>query len=721
MDKNHIIESSLNIDDLDKDMSNWSRMSYTARHESNQLCYQKYYMTNHELHKKLCERAELEQKKLKSIYESELVKTQGELFTKHDISFNLQQTEGLVIIDPVIDYNTLDLKVLENKFNQYLQLPDYLRQMSDNHSMDLWGLSVIDMYNKLKDDYESYQVDNILNMSLDDIEFMEYVSDITKEIHDPIRFKMRELEINTLNKKTDRINARSILESYKPDTTFNTDIPEITPWFTPDEMKDKFDIEVNPFEYLTRESTKIRTDILNANMKRFHNEDIGIKSLIEIGWNPSVPFNEETIKYARERQLKWLNETRSIEIVDLSNFVFESITPEEMADEKDLDLIDLEPVYIVLLSHTGFDSKVIRGLTRSNYSHAGLSFDEKMNNVYSFNGNTAVSKGGGFSIEGIDFWKSAAKGVKLKILVFFVSKSIKDRMKENLQWFIKNQNKTKYDYADIFRIALNKFKDTSYSLSMICSQFTDNMLKLVNIDLTGKPSNLVIPGDFDRVKNPKLFCIFNDLMEKFKPNNIKKAIISIRKKHDPNNIIMAPLKESIESIFEGKFEFLSYRVADDNSNNILNELREMVTPTAIIEAKRIPIGFDKTGNLYIDSPKDLEREYQESHRLLTSYSENNIQGIKHQLARLFYINSIIEKKIKKMKKGDNSYKELIDLRARVINDFKKYFKVVQSIEPNFDFETYIKDSEYYDKTVIIDKHTLKYTGKTIKEIIKLMM
>lgn len=74
-----------------------------------------------------------------------------------------------------------------------------------------------------------------------------------------------------------------------------------------------------------------------------------------------------------------------------------------------------------------------------------------------------------------------------------------------------------------------------------------------------------------------------------------------------------------------------------------------------------------------------------------------------------------------MKKGDNSYKELIDLRARVINDFKKYFKIVQSIEPDFDFETYIKDSEYYDKTIIVDKHTLKYTGKTIKEIIKLMM
>ena len=39
----------------------------------------------------------------------------------------------------------------------------------------------------------------------------------------------------------------------------------------------------------------------------------------------------------------------------------------------------------------------------------------------------------------------------------------------------------------------------------------------------------------------------------------------------------------------------------------------------------------------------------------------------------------------------------------------------------FNLQNQTKDSEYYDKTIIVDKHTLKYTGKTIKEIIKLMM
>jgi biotin-(acetyl-CoA carboxylase) ligase len=73
-----------------------------------------------------------------------------------------------------------------------------------------------------------------------------------------------------------------------------------------------------------------------------------------------------------------------------------------------------------------------------------------------------------------------------------------------------------------------------------------------------------------------------------------------------------------------------------------------------------------------------------------------------------------------MDKEDEDYKDLIDLRARVINDFKKYMKIVQNYEKNFDFEQYMKNSEYYNKTVMVDKHTMKYTGALIKDLIKVM-
>jgi hypothetical protein len=186
--------------------------------------------------------------------------------------------------------------------------------------------------------------------------------------------------------------------------------------------------------------------------------------------------------------------------------------------------------------------------------------------------------------------------------------------------------------------------------------------------------------------------------------------------------LVKPVDEAVSDIFKG-FTLESYYVETKNKDvdEILCEIRDLLTPTAIIvEAKPLPVRFGKSGNLFIELPRDLEMEYQESHRLLTAYSENNIEGIKHQLARLFYINSIIEKKISKMDKEDEDYKDLIDLRARVINDFKKYMKIVQNYEKNFDFEQYMKNSEYYNKTVMVDKHTMKYTGTLIKDLIKVM-
>ena len=99
------------------------------------------------------------------------------------------------------------------------------------------------------------------------------------------------------------------------------------------------------------------------------------------------------------------------------------------------------------------------------------------------------------------------------------------------------------------------------------------------------------------------------------------------------------------------------------------------------------------------------------------YDETNIQGIKHELARLYYLNNVIEKKLKKIKKSDKDYKELIDLRARILNDFSTYFKLVKTIEKDFDFMEYMKSSEYYNKYLVVDGSTLKQSGSLIKKFI----
>lgn len=273
----------------------------------------------------------------------------------------------------------------------------------------------------------------------------------------------------------------------------------------------------------------------------------------------------------------------------------------------------------------------------------------------------------------------------------------------------------------IFNLVMNKTKDTSLSLSLICSQFVDVILKAVNIDLSGKPSNLVTPGDFDRVSNNSttIFDLFHDFVEKYKPSTIKRKVKSLMV--SKQFVVVKPVTECLDFLYDNYCDTI-VKTENIKVDKILKEVSNMLTANAIIiEAKPLPVRFNKTGNLYIDLPRDLEMEYQESHKLLTAYTEDNLEGIKHELARLFYINSIIERKIKKMNKADDEYKKLIDLRARVLNDYKKYLSVILKAEKEFDFETYMRNSEYYNKTIVVDKHTLKYTGATIKELIKLMV
>ena len=147
-------------------------------------------------------------------------------------------------------------------------------------------------------------------------------------------------------------------------------------------------------------------------------------------------------------------------------------------------------------------------------------------------------------------------------------------------------------------------------------------------------------------------------------------------------------------------------------------MREYIKPECAIMERKFPIQFNKVGDLEISTSKSLEEEYQEAHKLLQGYNKSNIDGIKHELARLFYINSLIEKKIKNMKKNDPEYHNYIKLRSRVLNDFKKYFKVITDKDDKFDFNTYFQSTEYYNGNIVIKRSTLKHSGDVVLRFMK---
>ena len=143
--------------------------------------------------------------------------------------------------------------------------------------------------------------------------------------------------------------------------------------------------------------------------------------------------------------------------------------------------------------------------------------------------------------------------------------------------------------------------------------------------------------------------------------------------------------------------------------------------TMIHESKDLPIKFDNYGNLLITKPNDvdLDKEYFESHRLLLAYEENeNIDGIKFELCRLWYLNNIAENRIYTSKLSAAEIKKINISRGRILNDFNKYIKVVLKKDKNFNFNNFYSKSKFDDKQIRVNRSTLKFSFSYVKQLLK---
>lgn len=111
------------------------------------------------------------------------------------------------------------------------------------------------------------------------------------------------------------------------------------------------------------------------------------------------------------------------------------------------------------------------------------------------------------------------------------------------------------------------------------------------------------------------------------------------------------------------------------------------------------IVFDKTGGFKISfKPKvGYMDQYAKNHKLLVANHQNrNYEGMKDNLGFLFYLINEIEHKVIYSKKSLRSEVVADAEKARMfaINDFKSYLKLLQDVEPQFNFTRYYEDSDY---------------------------
>lgn len=447
--------------------------------------------------------------------------------------------------------------------------------------------------------------------------------------------------------------------------------------------------------------------------------------ILEMGWNPIYEFDPVT-RVKADKRINNLIEAGfgASKIIDLRGF--RTINLSKFAINEKSNVVNdgnyLKPIYLIFEEGTALFSKAIKAYTHGIYSHAAIAFDSTLEKMYSY-GIEGSEKGaiGGFIIENI---KDKNKDCHMGVYTIFVNNDIWQTIYDNVMHFVENVKQTAYSYANIltliFKIPMEK------SNNMICSQFVDRMLKLGGIDVTGKSSSLVDPNYLHRVSKASktIYKMFEGKVKNFKPKQLYDRTYGMLNK-------ISKYKTGIQ--FESNLYNESVFYYD--SLNALNEISEMdlfekykALPLKSIyetlympcmEAKEIPIRFDKNGDILIDPFRlDYKSEYAKSHKLLMAYEKSkNYEGMKSELAKLWMMNISIEKKVQKSKFNKSRIKYLQDSKALILNDFKKYLDIVLQQEKDFDFEKYFIESPYYDQTYRVGKDTIKNTINLIKTVL----
>ena len=461
-------------------------------------------------------------------------------------------------------------------------------------------------------------------------------------------------------------------EDFVRSVTHRIPIENITclPYFTPQELEDivfKEGVEQPEWfkEYKLLQNGIVSEKFMELNKQRlsdlYENINEDADTILKLGWTPDIPLTSDNLeKVSATTAFRIGCNLYTNEFYDATSIYDDEYIEESTKDNKN-------PIYIILVYTASPFGKMIKEYTHGIYTHAAMSLDNTLNKLYSFNLNNQFNKLGGFSIESIEGYKKDNKDAIMCVYTTFVDDDKKRKLDKQINYFIGNIDKTKYSIINVFSLIANK--PIELANDMICSQFVDRMLKSVDIDITGMASSLVTPNDIYKSTSNKIYKVYEGRVDEYNHKKIQAKV---------------------------------------------NKLRR----SSITEAKSAPIQFDKDGNLLIIKDiKDVQEEYNKCHKLLLSYdSSGNIEGMKHELYKLWYLNLLLERKIYKNKKPEKEYH---DMRARILNDFNKYLKIVNKAEPDFDFTSGYEESPYSDAAIKIHSHTLKYGVKYSRSLFKL--
>lgn len=190
----------------------------------------------------------------------------------------------------------------------------------------------------------------------------------------------------------------------------------------------------------------------------------------------------------------------------------------------------------------------------------------------------------------------------------------------------------------------------------------------------------------------------------------------------------------------GTVVLLELTDGDDTNDRLLDYLvneTPTIRPNAIVHTVKVnalvkdekPVSLteglevDPDGNIHFRFKKTTKYMdlYMENHKVLMhNFKSKNWDGLKESLSVAFALISEIERTVmhnKKKKVSDEKYKEAMNARMFLINDFKTYLLEVQKQDPSFNFSEYYESSPHGKTTLTLKLESIAGIKKLLRTII----
>lgn len=442
-----------------------------------------------------------------------------------------------------------------------------------------------------------------------------------------------------------------------------------------------------------------------------------IKLYTKFGFKRKKSFYDKTQKktfdwYQREPIL--LDESVNIqdsyhfELLDKNVHFYDKI------DEAATDNKKLYPVYIMLVHSGTTVSNVIKAVSHSEFSHASISFDSSMDQMYSFARKDPRNPFiGGFRFESIGKGFYDQKEIPYAVYMVPCTESQIKKMKKRLSFFEKSATKFKFDFTGLIKNYLGIVDNPEYR--WFCSRFVADILNAgapKNKPYVEEPS-LQDPDDFKNdeyahfvVSGSNLMKYDQKLVDKRTRQIIREIELEKKVKNESTVLDLIPMNPYESQV-------LSYQLANmDESafDNFVNYL------------KSFKLKFDKNGNLIIRRREydQLDQHFRASLKLIKAAEKaGDIGTVKDELCKIYYMINLIQTQYltrKPTPKTEKVYHSMENLRSVMLNAFHQHFKYVTERDPKFNFASYYETTKY-GKDITIDSNVLSAVGKTIVTIL----